>query len=115
MTSIHNSNEQAGKHMINSQDKERHARSMHAEREELRQATGHLIRGMFRAGVSVALLPINSLPPRPRQHFHTAGREFTLGLAKLVHEFGDGLEEMVKDVNVSTHFEEDAQTDRELK
>src|SRR5690242_14714243 len=101
--------------MINSQDKQRHARSMHSEREELRQATGHFIRSIFRAGVSLALLPINRLPPRPRQHFHTAGREFTRGLAKLVHEFGDGLEEMAKDVNVSTNFEEDTHTNRELE
>ena len=112
MTSIPDSNEQVGKHMINSQDKERHVRSMRAEREELRQATGHLVRSIFRAGVSLALLPVNRLPPRPRQHFHAAGREFTRGLATLVHEFGDGLEEMAKDVNVSTNFEEDPQTDR---
>src|SRR6266581_4948225 len=97
MTSNSDSNEQVGKHMINSQDKEKHVRSI------------------YRAGVSLALLPINRLPPRPRQHFHTAGREFTRGLAKLVHEFGDGLEEMASDVNVSTHFEEDPQTDRELE
>ncbi len=101
--------------MKDSQDKERHARSMHAEREELQQATERFIRSIFRAGVSLALLPINRLPPRPRQHFHAAGREFTRGLAKLVHEFGDGLEEMAKDVNVSTNLEEDPQTDRELE
>jgi len=101
--------------MKNSQDKERHARSMHAEREELQHATGRFIRSIFRAGVSLALLPINRLPPQPRQHFHTAGREFTRGLAKLVHEFGDGLEEMAKDINVSTNLEEDPQTDRELE
>ena len=88
---------------------------MHAEREELRQATGHFIRSIFRAGVSLALLPVNRLSPRPRQHFHAAGREFTRGLAKLVHEFGDGLEEMAKDVNVSTNFEEDSHTNRELE
>jgi hypothetical protein len=101
--------------MINGQDKERPGRSLHAEREELRQATGHFIRSIFRAGVSLALLPINRLPSRPRQHFHTAGREFTRGLARLVHEFADGLEVMAKDVNVSTHFEEDPQTERELE
>ena len=101
--------------MINGPDKEKHARSMHTEREELRQATEHFIRSIFRTGVSVVLLPINRLPAGPRQHFHAAGREFTSGLAKLVHEFGDGLEEMAKDVNVSTNFEEDPQTDRELE
>ena len=88
---------------------------MHAEREELQQATGRFIRSIFRAGVSFTLLPINRLSPGPRQHFHAAGREFTRGLAKLVHEFGDGLEEMAKDVNVSTNLEEDPQTDRELE
>ncbi len=101
--------------MKDSQDKERHARSMHTEREELQQATGRFIRSIFRAGVNLALSPVNRLPPRPRQHFHAAGREFTLGLAKLVHEFGDGLEEMAKDVNVSTNLEEDPQSDRELE
>ena len=92
--------------MKDSQDKERHARSMHTEREELRQATGHFIRSIFRAGVSLAFLPIHRLPPRPRQHFQAAGREFTLGLARLVHELGDGLEERAKDASTSTNFGE---------
>jgi hypothetical protein len=113
MTSIHDSNEKVGKHMINGLDKEKHTRSMHAEREELRHATGRFIRSISRAGVSLALLPINRLPPGPRQHFHAAGREFTRGLAKLVHEFGDGLEEMAKDTNPSITLGESSHTDGE--
>ena len=102
--------------MINNKDKqERPGRRMDAEREELQQATGRFIRSMLRTGISLALLPVNRLPRKPRQHFQSAGREFTRGLATLVHEFGDGLEEMAKDVNVSTNFEEDPQTDRELE
>jgi hypothetical protein len=89
--------------MINGKDEqEGHRRSMDAEREELQQATQRFIRSMFRTGVSVALLPVNRLPPKPRQHFHAAGREFTHGLATLVHELADGLEKMVKDTNPST-------------
>jgi len=101
--------------MTNSKDKqEAPQRRMDAEREELEQAAERFMRSMLRTGVSLALLPVNRLPSKPRQHFQSAGREFTRGLAKLVHEFGDGLEEMASDVNVSTHFEEDPQTDREL-
>jgi hypothetical protein len=50
------------------------------------------------------------LPVQWRAYFHAAGREFTRGLAKLVYEFGDGLEEMAEDVNISTNFEEDPDT-----
>src|SRR5437016_5683256 len=92
--------------MINGQDKEKPRRSMHAEREELQQATQHFIQSMFRAGVSLALLPIHRLPPKPRQHFQAAGREFTRGLARLIHELGDGLEERAKDASTSTNFGE---------
>jgi hypothetical protein len=89
--------------MINGKDKqEGHRRSMDAERKELQQATRHFIRGMFRTGVSVALLPVNRLPRKPQQHFQASGREFTRGLASLARELADGLEEMAKDANSST-------------
>jgi len=66
--------------MINGKDEqEGHRRSMDAEREELQQATQRFIRSMFRTGVSLALLPVNRLPPKPRQHFHAAGRELPTG------------------------------------
>lgn len=81
-------------------------RSMDAERKELQQATRHFVRSMFRTGVSLALLPIKRLPRKPQQHFITAGREFTHGLATLVHEFANGLEEAVKDTTTSANFGE---------
>ena len=97
--------------MINGKDKqEGHRRSMDAERKELQQATRHFIRGMFRTGVSVALLPVNRLPRKPQQHFQAAGREFTRGLATLIHEIADGLEGMAKDANVSANFGEESHT-----
>ena len=89
--------------MINGREKqERPGRNMDAEREELQQATKRFIRSMFRTGVSVALLPVNRLPRKPQQHFQAAGREFTRGLATLIHELADGLEEMAEDANTST-------------
>ncbi len=89
--------------MINGKDnQEGHKRSIDAERKELQQATRHFIRSMFRTGVSVALLPVNRLPRKPQQHFQAAGREFTRGLATLIHELADGLEEMAEDADTSS-------------
>ncbi len=67
----------------------------------------------FLQGKSVALLPVNRLPPKPRQHFHAAGREFTHGLATLVHGLADGIEEMAKDTNPSTTLGDGPHTDGE--
>jgi len=75
---------------------------MDHECEELRQATQRFIQSMFRTSVRFALLPVNRLPERPRRHFQAAGREFTHGLATLVHELADGLEEMANDADTST-------------
>ena len=101
--------------MINGKDeREGQRRSIDAEREELQQATRRFIRSVFRTGVSLALLPVNRLPPKPRQHFHAAGREFTHGWATLVHGLADGIEEMVKDTNPSTTLGEGPHTDGEL-
>jgi hypothetical protein len=114
ITSIHYVNEQGGKLMLNGSDKqESYRRSMDAEREELQQATQRFIRSMFLTGVSLALLPVNRLPPKPRQHFHAAGREFTHGLATLVHGLADGIEEMAKDTNPSTTLGDGPHTDGE--
>ena len=89
--------------MINDKDnQEGHKRSIDAERKELQQATRHFIRSLFRTGVSVALLPVNRLPRKPQQHFQAAGREFTRGLATLIHELADGLEEMAEDADTSS-------------
>src|SRR5579859_1730905 len=92
--------------MINGQDKERHRRSMHAEREELQQATKRFIRSMFRTGVSLVFLPVNRLPRKPQQHFQAAGREFAHELATLIHGFADDIEEITKDASTSTNFGE---------
>jgi hypothetical protein len=70
---------------------------LNAEREELVQATQQFVRSLFRTGVELALLPVNMLPPEPRQHFKAAGREFTRGLATLAHELADDFERVVEE------------------
>ena len=102
--------------MTNSKDKqEAPQRRMDAEREELEQAAERFMRRMLRAGVSLALLPVNRLPLKPRQHFQSAGREFTRGLATLVRELADGLEGMAENPNTATNFEEDPHTNEDLE
>ena len=102
--------------MVNCKDrKEEQRRSTNAELEELQQATRRFIRSMFRTGVNVALLPVNRLPRKPQQHFSAAGREFTHGLATLVHELANGLEEMAKESGATTPFEEGSHTTGELE
>jgi hypothetical protein len=114
ITTIHSINQQGGKHMINGREKqEGPRRTLDAEREELQQATKHFIRSVFRTGVRVAFLPINRLPRKSQQHFYAAGREFTHGLATLVHGLADGLEEMAKETNPSTPLGEDPSPDGE--
>ncbi len=100
--------------MINGREKqEGPRRTMDAEREELQQATKRFIRSVFRTGVRVALLPINSLPRKPQQHFHAAGRELTHGLTTLVHELADGIEAMAKETHASAPLGEGPPPDRE--
>ena len=70
---------------------------LHTEREELVQATQQFVRSLFRTGVELALLPVNMLPPEPRQHFKAAGREFTRGLATLAHELADDFDKAVEE------------------
>ncbi len=86
--------------MVNDKDtQEGQARMMDEEREEDRRASEHFSRSLFRAGIGLALLPISVLPPEPQQHFKVAGREFARGLAKLVHQLADGLDEMAEAVH----------------
>ena len=102
--------------MINSKDKqEGQRRRMDHEYEELQQATQLFMRSMFRTGVRLALLPVNLLPQKPQQHFQAAGREFTHGLATLVHELADGVEEMANDAHTSTHSGESPDTNEKLE
>lgn len=67
------------------------------ELEDLQRATQQFLRSLFRAGVNMALIPVNVLPPEPRQHFKAAGREFTRGLATLVREFADNIEKITQE------------------
>ncbi len=114
MTRIHDRNEQVGKHMIHEKNRQqRSSPSMHAQREDLQQATQHLMRSLFRTGVSLALFPVNRLPHTPQQHFFAAGRELTQGVATLIHELADGLEGMAKDSTTST-FKQDPLRDEKL-
>ena len=100
--------------MIHNQHKQqKYRRSMNAEREDLQQAAQRFMRSMFRTGVSFALLPVKRLPHKPQQHFHAAGREFTQGVATLVHELANGIEEMAKGANTTPIFEEGPQSDGE--
>ena len=88
---------------------------MNTEREELQQATRRFIRSVFRNGASLALLPVNRLPRKPRQHFHAAGREFAHGWAALIHGLADGIEEITKDANTSTNTGETPHTNGEVE
>src|SRR5207302_8106605 len=100
-------------HDKHKQQESRRSMNEDAEREDLRLATQRFMRSMFRTGVSFALLPVNRLPHKPQQHFYAAGREFTHGVATLVHELADGLEEMAKDASTTTTFKEDLHNDGE--
>ena len=113
---VHSSNEQGGKLMINKKDKqEGYRRNVGAERGELQQATQRFVRSLFRAGVSVAFLPVNRLPAKPKHHFRTAGRELTRGLAALVREFADGIEQIAKDTSTPTNHTEDLHPSEEVE
>ena len=102
--------------MINGKGRqEEQRRSTNPEREELQQTTRRFIRSVFRTGVSLALFPVNRLPRKPQQHFYTAGREFTHGLATLVHELANGLEKLAKDSSATTTFEEGSHNNGELE
>lgn len=90
--------QQRGKHMADKQDGQTTGTpNLDAEREELLQATQQFMRSLFRTGVQLALVPVNMLPPEPRQHFKAAGREFTRGLATLVREMADDFEKIVEE------------------
>jgi hypothetical protein len=41
---------------------------------------------------------VNMLPEEPREHFVSAGREFTRGLATLAHELADNFDKIVDEV-----------------
>ena len=66
-----------------------------SDRDEVRQSSEQLFRSLFRAGVHVAMAPVYILPEESREHFFTAGREFTRGLSTLAQEIADDFDKLV--------------------
>ena len=69
-----------------------------SDRDELREASQQFFRTLFRAGVHLAMTPVHMLPEEPREHFVSAGREFTRGLATFAHELADNFDKIVDEV-----------------
>ena len=67
-----------------------------SDRDEVRNASEHFFRSLFRAGVHFAMAPVYILPEESREHFFTAGREFTRGLSSLAQEIADDFDKLVK-------------------
>ena len=65
-----------------------------SDREEVRHASEQFFRSLFRAGVHVAMAPVYVLPEESREHFFTAGREFTRGLSSLAQEIADDFDKL---------------------
>jgi hypothetical protein len=66
-----------------------------SDRDEVRHASEQFFRSLFRAGVHVAMAPVYVLPEESREHFFTAGREFTRGLSSLAQEIADDFDKLV--------------------
>jgi len=67
-----------------------------SDRDEVRHASEQFFRSLFRAGVHVAMAPVYILPEESREHFFTAGREFTRGLSSLAQEIADDFDKLVQ-------------------
>ncbi len=52
---------------------------------------------LLEAGVSIAMIPVNMLPPEPRKHLKAAGREATWGLASLTRKLAESLEKLAEE------------------
>ena len=65
--------------------------------DELRDSSQQFFRALFRTGVQVAMTPVSMLPDEPRQHFLSAGREFTRGLATLAHELSNVFDKIAEE------------------
>ena len=70
-----------------------------SDRDEVRNASELFFRSLFRAGVHVAMAPVYILPEESREHFFTAGREFTRGLSSLAQEIADDFDKLVSREN----------------
>jgi hypothetical protein len=77
-----------------------------SDRDEVRHASEQLFRSLFRAGVHVAMAPVYALPEESREHFFTAGREFTRGLSTLAQEIADDFDKLVSRENEKLGNEE---------
>ena len=67
-----------------------------SDRDEVRHTSEQFFRSLFRAGVHVAMAPVYILPEESREHFFSAGREFTRGLSSLAQEIADDFDKLVK-------------------
>jgi hypothetical protein len=67
-----------------------------SDRDEVRQTSQHFLRSLFRAGFHLAMAPVYVLPEEPREHFFSAGREFSRGLSSLAQEIADDFDKLVK-------------------
>jgi hypothetical protein len=70
-----------------------------SDRDEVRNASQHFFRSLFRAGVHLAMAPAYVMPEEPREHFFNAGREFTRGLSTLAQEIADDFDKLVSQDN----------------
>jgi hypothetical protein len=73
-----------------------------SDRDEVMHASEQLFRSLFRAGMHVAMSPVYALPEESREHFFTAGREFTRGLSTLAQEIADDFDKFVTRQNEKT-------------
>lgn len=72
-----------------------------SDSDELMEASQQFFRTLFRTGLHLAMTPVTMLPEEPREHFVTAGREFTRGLATLAQELVGVFDKMVDEVKES--------------
>src|SRR5712692_1918247 len=69
-----------------------------SDRDELKEASQQFFRTLFRAGVHLAMTPVYMLPEEPREHFVSAGREFTRGVTTLARELADDFDKIMDEV-----------------
>src|SRR5690348_12870879 len=70
-----------------------------SDRDEVRNTSQQFFRSLVRAGIHVAMAPVYVLPEEPREHFFTAGREFTRGLSTLAQQIADDFDKLVSREN----------------
>jgi hypothetical protein len=77
-----------------------------SDRDELKEASQQFFNTLFRVGVHLAMTPVYMLPEEPREHFASAGRELTRGLATLAHELADNFDKIVEEVKMDVKKDE---------